>query len=148
MKTISKLGLKIFLIAGVVLFIMACDESALAPSADEYLSVEANEVYLDRYAQGVLNLQSKTDSITIKDLSANRGQCAIGMRPEFEFAHAFTGAIGALGFSPTNNLSTKKNLPKTLKFGQSASFALRCDINALIEVTLNTDKGDFTFKFK
>ncbi len=112
-------------------------------------------------SEGVFQISSKADSVTIQGVKLNRGNCVV------KFSQIYARAISVQDFkdeaSAYEYIKDKEKLaemqnkvsqleqkgvmmePQTLKFGESLKgISQGCDI---IEATIQTDKGSWTFNF-
>ncbi|WP_154569855.1 hypothetical protein [Helicobacter pylori] len=120
---------------------------------------------------GDFQISSKVDSVTIQGVKLNRGNCAVNFVPVDRMGSLLIlGQITAISMqdfkdtaSAYKELNQKERVanienkisqleqksvmmePQTLKFGESLKgFSQGCDI---IEATIQTDKGAWTFNF-
>ncbi len=112
-------------------------------------------------SEGVFQISSKVDSVTIQGVKLNRGNCIV------KFSQIYARAISVQDFkdeaSAYEYIKDKKKLaemqnkvsqleqkgvmmePQTLKFGENLKgISKGCNI---IEATIQTDKGSWTFNF-
>ncbi|WQS03381.1 hypothetical protein KVC54_06600 [Helicobacter pylori] len=113
-------------------------------------------------SKGEFQISSKVDSVTIQGVKLNRGNCVVN------FSQIYARPISMQDFkdeaSAYEYIKDKKSLaemqnkisqleqkgvmmePQTLKFGEKIEgISQGCDI---IEATIQTDKGSWTFNFK
>jgi hypothetical protein len=115
---------KIFGILYMLWGLSACSTHQSAPISVN-INLEENPAYQyqGEYAAlyySYIHIQSTVDQISINRVSINRGNCPI-------------------------SFWVYKN--PNLKFGQEMKAVLRCDMEQVREVTVETDQGEFTFNF-
>lgn len=111
-------------ILSMLLGLSGCDLQSFSP-LNVSVQYEDNPAFTIEQPEGpvllsTIQIQAKTDQITVKKVKVNRGQCSI-----------------AYWIHPTLKL----------KFGQKLTGVLRCDANQVLEIDVITDQGDFTFNF-
>ncbi len=105
---------------------------------------------------GDFQIRSKADSVTIQGVKLNRGNCVVNFKggpmsiENLKNAESFMGMLDMPMGETENRISQleQKDVmmePQTLKFGESLKgISQGCDI---IEATIQTDKGAWTFNF-
>ncbi len=128
----------------LALYLVGCDGGGESP-----IEISAN-------SKGEFQIDSKADSITIQGVKLNRGNCVVhfksgpmsieDLKNEESFMEMLDMPVG----ETENRISQLKQKgvmmePQTLKFGESLKgISQGCDI---IEATIQTDKGAWTFNF-
>ncbi|QQW89912.1 hypothetical protein [Helicobacter pylori] len=107
-------------------------------------------------SKGEFQISSKADSVTIQGIKLNRGNCVVNFKggpmsiEDLKNAESFMGMLDMPMGETENRISQLKQKgvmmePQTLKFGESLNgYSRGCDI---IEATIQTDKGSWTFNF-
>lgn len=114
-------------IASILCIIWGLSACRLDQSAPVSVNINFDEnpayEYQGQYAPmfySHIHIQSTVDQVRINRVSINRGNCPI-------------------------SFWVYKN--PNLKFGQEMKAVLRCDMEQVREVTVDTDQGEFTFNF-
>ncbi len=130
----------------LALYLAGCGSSGGAESPVEML---AN-------SDGVFQISSKVDSVTIQGVKLNRGNCVVNFKggamsiEDLKNAESFMGMLDMPMGETENRISQLKQKgvmmePQTLKFGESLKgISQGCNI---IEAEIQTDKGTWTFNF-
>ncbi len=112
-------------------------------------------------SEGVFQISSKADSVTIQGVKLNRGNCVVSFSPIYarlisvqdfkDEAHTYEYIKDKKSLAEMQNkisqLKQKSVMmePQTLKFGESLKgISQGCNI---IEAEIQTDKGSWTFNF-
>ncbi|ADO07609.1 conserved hypothetical lipoprotein [Helicobacter pylori PeCan4] len=107
-------------------------------------------------SKGEFQISSKVDSVTIQGVKLNRGNCVVNFKggpmsiEDLKNAESFMGMLDMPMGETENRISQLKQKgvmmeSQTLKFGESLNgYSRGCDI---IEATIQTDKGSWTFNF-
>ncbi len=105
---------------------------------------------------GDFQIRSKADSVTIQGVKLNRGNCVVNFKggpmsiEDLKNAESFMGMLDMPMGETENRISQLEQKgvmmeSQTLKFGEKIeSISQGCDI---IETTIQTDKGAWTFNF-
>ncbi|MBZ7966982.1 hypothetical protein [Campylobacter molothri] len=140
--------LKVFLIfLGLIFILSSCSSNS---SGDDLLSFEFHNINVqDNINQPALKIQAK-DDIVIKNLKINRGKCNIALAGNAKMLYGFSSMVGIPSNIGSNimglpKFNFEKDLPKELKFSEILNFPINCNINSVIEFTIETDKGIFTW---
>ncbi len=130
----------------LVLYLVGCGSGGGAESPVE-ISV---------YNNGDFQILSKVDSVTIQGVKLNRGNCVVHFKSgpmsieDLKNEESFMGILDMPVGETENRISQLKQKgvmmePQTLKFGEKIEgISQGCDI---IEATIQTDKGSWTFNF-
>ncbi|MGT0095370.1 hypothetical protein V5H56_07140 [Helicobacter pylori] len=128
----------------LALYLVGCDGGGESP-----VEMTANN-------KGEFQISSKADSITIQGVKLNRGNCVVHFKSgpmsieDLKNEESFMGMLDMPVGETENRISQLKQKgvmmePQTLKFGESLKgISQGCDI---IEATIQTDKGAWTFNF-
>ncbi len=100
-------------------------------------------------SEGVFQIDSRADSVTIQGVKLNRGNCVVNLIPAAQIGplSQIDGLSSLILLSQITQLGQKGVMkePKTLKFGEKIEgFSRGCNI---IEAEIQTDKGSWTFNF-
>ncbi len=105
---------------------------------------------------GDFQIRSKADSVTIQGVKLNRGNCVVNFKggpmsiEDLKNAESFMGMLDMPMGETENRISQLEQKgvmmeSQTLKFGEKIEgISQGCDI---IEATIQTDKGSWTFNF-
>ncbi len=137
---------KLLIASCLVLYLVGCGSGGGAESPVE-ISV---------YNNGDFQILSKVDSVTIQGVKLNRGNCVVHFKSgpmsieDLKNEESLMGMLDMPVGETENRISQLKQKdvmmePQTLKFGESLNgYSKGCDI---IEATIQTDKGSWTFNF-
>ncbi|MDU9711270.1 hypothetical protein RGC52_05970 [Helicobacter pylori] len=100
-------------------------------------------------SEGVFQIDSRADSVTIQGVKLNRGNCVVNLIPAAQIGplSQIDGLSSLILLNQITQLGQKGVMkePKTLKFGEKIEgFSRGCNI---IEAEIQTDKGSWTFNF-
>ncbi|MFP6295838.1 hypothetical protein ACLGEH_07850 [Helicobacter pylori] len=121
----------------LVLYLVGCGSGGESP-----IEMSAN-------SEGVFQIDSRADSVTIQGVKLNRGNCVVNLIPATQIGplSQIDGLSSLILLSQITQLGQKGVMkePKTLKFGEKIEgFSRGCNI---IEAEIQTDKGSWTFNF-
>ncbi|MCQ2620788.1 hypothetical protein JT122_07795 [Helicobacter pylori] len=121
----------------LALYLVGCGSGGESP-----IEMSAN-------SEGVFQIDSRADSVTIQGVKLNRGNCVVNLIPAAQIGplSQIDGLSSLILLSQITQLGQKGVMkePKTLKFGEKIEgFSRGCNI---IEAEIQTDKGSWTFNF-
>ncbi len=121
----------------LALYLVGCGSGGESP-----IEMSAN-------SEGVFQIDSRADSVTIQGVKLNRGNCVVNLIPVAQIGplSQIDGLSSLILLSQITQLGQKGVMkePKTLKFGEKIEgFSRGCNI---IEAEIQTDKGSWTFNF-
>lgn len=133
---------KLMALASLLLF-SGCGDSV--KSGDDYLSIELKSDDFDNnITQTGLAIQAK-DDIIIRSVSINRGNCPVGLSPMAGMVYSMANSYNL----PTGiKYTLEKDLPLDLAFSQSILIPINCNLNSVLETTIETNQGTFTWTWK
>ncbi|PUD25397.1 hypothetical protein E5P63_06830 [Helicobacter pylori] len=119
----------------LALYLVGCGSGGESP-----IEMSAN-------SEGVFQIDSRADSVTIQGVKLNRGNCVVNLIPAAQIGplSQIDGLSSLILLSQITQLGQKGVMkePKTLKFGEKIEgFSRGCNI---IEAEIQTDKGSWTF---
>ncbi|WRE85367.1 hypothetical protein KVC55_07005 [Helicobacter pylori] len=121
----------------LALYLVGCGSGGESP-----IEMSAN-------SEGVFQIDSRADSVTIQGVKLNRGNCVVNLIPAAQIGplSQIDSLSSLILLSQITQLGQKGVMkePKTLKFGEKIEgFSRGCNI---IEAEIQTDKGSWTFNF-
>ncbi|MDU9719247.1 hypothetical protein [Helicobacter pylori] len=121
----------------LALYLVGCGSGGESP-----IEMSAN-------SEGVFQIDSRADSVTIQGVKLNRGNCVVNLIPAAQIGplSQIDGLSSLILLSQITQLGQKGVMkePKTLKFGEKIEgFSRGCNI---IEAEIQTNKGSWTFNF-
>ncbi|TEY01596.1 hypothetical protein [Campylobacter sp. US33a] len=139
--------MKLFFLKAVLLVGLVTMFSACGSNGDDYLTLEFKNQVLEQVAQPTLAIQAKKD-IIIKSVSINRGKCKVGLNRDMDQVFTFSKMYGQVGINISQFLPRfvlEKDLPKNLTFSESIDIPIKCELNSVIETTIDTNEGIFSW---